>query len=333
MVKIVTYAHKRPDFIILQYESIKKHLKSTYEYVVFNNSIDDQKSYEEIKTICKNLNIRCIDVELIDELRVTQGDTNFNGNKYTNPNLACSYPIIWSFKKIFNEEDDIICIIDSDMFFIKDIDIEHEISNKDIICIPQYRDKGKIKYLWNAFVCLNIKRNKNLLSLNWHPGSINGVGCDVGGQTHFNLKENNYDIVVVEEFSIYDIKYNNNYKKISYIQNGNISFDVNIKDELISVVHTSGDKIYENRSFSHEMEFDDHEKYIFNRVCTINSIFENHNLNFPDPKHIAFIGFPNKIDYFIVHYKSGSNYLRFTTDEYNRLKTIELKKLLSNDNI
>ena len=61
MVTIITYAHKRPDFIYLQYESIKKHLKSEYEYIVFNNSIDSVDNYNEIHNICKELNIKCID--------------------------------------------------------------------------------------------------------------------------------------------------------------------------------------------------------------------------------------------------------------------------------
>ena len=36
-VKIYTYSHNRPDFIKLQYETIKRHVKNDYEFIVFNN--------------------------------------------------------------------------------------------------------------------------------------------------------------------------------------------------------------------------------------------------------------------------------------------------------
>ena len=161
MVTIVTYSHKRPDFIYLQYDSIKKHVKSKYEYIVFNNSIDNIETYNQIHDICSELGVKCVDIQLTEDLKFINGESNFNNNKYTNPNLACSYPLIWSFKNYFNADYDIISVIDSDMFFINDIDIENEINNKDMIYIPQYRDYGRVHYPWNAFICLNIKRNKN----------------------------------------------------------------------------------------------------------------------------------------------------------------------------
>ena len=37
MIKIYTYSHNRPDFIEPQYNSIKKHIKDDFEFIVFNN--------------------------------------------------------------------------------------------------------------------------------------------------------------------------------------------------------------------------------------------------------------------------------------------------------
>ncbi len=114
MVKIYTYAHKRPDFIKIQYQTIIKHIKDAdYEYIVFNNAIDDDKLKEQIINKCKSLNIRCIDVEMDDSINQQSGNNysekqfNFENNKYKylNPNVACSYPLIWSFKTIISKED------------------------------------------------------------------------------------------------------------------------------------------------------------------------------------------------------------------------------------
>ena len=37
MIKIYTYSHNRPDFIEPQFNSIKKHVKDDFEFIVFNN--------------------------------------------------------------------------------------------------------------------------------------------------------------------------------------------------------------------------------------------------------------------------------------------------------
>lgn len=334
MVKIITYAHKRPDFIYLQYESIKKHFKSEYEYIVFNNSIDSLKEYDEIHRICNELDIKCVDVQLVDDIRVTHGEINYTGNRYTNPNVACSYPLIWTFRNYLSTKDEVVCLIDSDMFFINNIDIEYEIKDKDIIYIPQYRDNN-VSYIWNAFACFNIKRRPDLLNLDWHPGVVNGSVCDVGGQTYFNLIKGNYKSSYIEEYSIRDYTNENGILQIHYIQNGNINYNLtmDINKNASFFRHSGGVKYFPNKSFTHELDREDYTEYIRNRVISILDIFEKNNINLPDPKHIGFIGFADRIDFFIVHYKSGSNYLDFSTDSYNFRKTQELKKLLKYDNI
>ena len=37
VIKIYTYSHNRPDFIEPQFNSIKKHVKDDFEFIVFNN--------------------------------------------------------------------------------------------------------------------------------------------------------------------------------------------------------------------------------------------------------------------------------------------------------
>lgn len=63
-VKIYTWADKAPEFIYRQYETIKKFVKDEdWEFIVFNNTpctiLDRQR---EIKRICKELGIKCLDV-------------------------------------------------------------------------------------------------------------------------------------------------------------------------------------------------------------------------------------------------------------------------------
>lgn len=328
MITIFTIAHKRPDFIQIQYESIKKYVKGNYEFIVLNNAIDSKELKDKIASVCNDLSIKCIDVSLNEDMKISHGEINFTQSGYVNPNIACYYPINWLFKSYLTDEEK-ICLIDSDMFFINDIDLEKTVEKQDILYIPQYRDNNKVHYIWNAFVVFNFKRNPSLKTIDWFPGKVNGVPCDVGGQTHFDLLKINPVVEnYIEEYSIYDIREQNQEVVIDYIQNGNINYCLKFKNDFIEVSHTGGEKLDLNRSFKHEKLNEEHGKYLIKRTLTILRIIEDKNLDLPDPKHIGFIGFANSDDYFIVHYKSGSNYLSFTTDEYNKKKTIAIKKLL-----
>ena len=75
-IKIYTFSHNRPDFIELQYNSIKKHVKDDFEFIVFNNEYPggdggfDPNRISEIDTECNRLGIKTIHVELEPEFKI-----------------------------------------------------------------------------------------------------------------------------------------------------------------------------------------------------------------------------------------------------------------------
>jgi hypothetical protein len=329
MIHIFTYAHKRPDFIKLQFESIKKHVKSEYEYVVFNNAIDSIEQYNEIHKICEELNVKCVDIVIDQNIASSLIMGHISNNQYSNANVGTSYPIIYTFKHYLTDEPK-ICIIDSDMFFIQDINFEELMADKDVAYIPQYRDNNNLKYMWNALVCLNFERNEKLKNLDWNCDYVGKIGLDVGGKTRHFLAENQLDASIMEEYCIYDYLNDGSTKKIHFILNGNINYNLVLdqNNNLLSFSHIGGDKVFDNKSFPHEPDFLDYSSYILSKVNKIIDILDKYGVDLPNPKHIGFIGFIGSDDYFVVHYKSGSNYLGFTTKEYNDKKTNELKKIL-----
>lgn len=329
MTHIYTYAHKRPDFIKLQYESIKKHITSDYEYIVFNNSIDSKENYDEIHKICEELGVKCVDIPKDWEVINITNRIGPMDHGYANPNVACSYPIIWTFKKYITTEKK-VCIIDSDMFFIKDVNFENLMCDKEVITIPQYRANHSIKYYWNAFICMDLEKNPLLKNLDWNFGNVNGTETDVGGFMNDYLKQQNFNEGYLHEYSIYEMNKNGNDLHIHFIMNGNINYDI-ILDEYNNLKHFhhgNGDRFSTSRSFPHEIEHDDYSKFIKNKTVQILDILNKRGAEFPTPQHIAFIGNVDDSDFFICHYKSGSNYLDFSTDEYNYKKTEALLKIL-----
>lgn len=329
MISIFTYAHKRPDFIEMQHETIQKYVKCEYEFIVFNNAIDNHQQYSEIHSICKRLNIKCVDVQLEPDMQTTTGVLNFNGNAYITPNVACSYPLLWSFKNYVTTEK-LVCILDSDMFFVNDVDLVSLIKDKDIAYIPQYRQSHKIQYIWNAFVLLNLEKRPELKNLDWTPAPVNGENMDVGAQTCYYVKKANLNASLLEEYSIREFNKTRDGYEIQYILNGNINYGLKYGHDmnLLDVQHIGGQMYSNNRSFPYEVESSNLPLKISEKVKSILAYIAERKADLPDPYHIAFIGLQDSNYHFILHYKSGSNYLSFTTDDYNARKTAGVKKLL-----
>ena len=204
------------EYIKFQYLSLKKFITNEYEFIVINDS-KDKKCYTnynndnlniDITNICKFYNIECI---------------NFNQNDHINRQILYPYEINDDFKEIKNNpnsrcadvtqfmlnlfnkkysslDNNILIILDSDMFFVQNINLESIIEDYDIVAIQQSR-KNNVKYLWNGIVIINPKKLKNLNEMNWNCGFVNSEPTDVGGYTHFyiekykpNIKYINYNI-------------------------------------------------------------------------------------------------------------------------------------------
>ena len=340
-VHIFTYAHKRPDFIELQYNSIKGHVKNEFEYVVFNNAVDDDSLRDEISKICSNLGIRCVNIELTGDLEHHGGERNFIHGKYVNPNIACSYPLVWTFNKHLSTEEEIVCILDSDMFFVSDIDIIKELGDNDLIYTPQWRkpvnNQWTIHYIATGLIILNLKKSPVLRDIDWHPGMVEGHNLDVGGRSTWLLKANPHlKKKTVAEFSIREIFDHELGKRVHLILDYSMNYELIIQgDKLIDLKRTGGHGFTEgfvfpeNKSFPHETEKEKYKEYLFKKTKKILDILEDSKSDLPFPQHIAFLSFNDEEENLILHYKSGSNYLDFSTDDYNQKKTIGAKKILN----
>ena len=201
MIKIYTYSHNRPDLIKPQYESIKKHVKDDFEFIVFNNERAGSNPFsgyspervQEIFDVCKGLNIKCIRVDLDPELQFINGYQQFAGDSFMGDGShACGYSFSWGWKHHISKNDCISLIIDSDMFFIKDISIKDMMEGYNLAINPSYRygakyqdedNRGSIvlKYPWNGIVIADIPNMPNPSELKWGLGVFNGEACDVNG--------------------------------------------------------------------------------------------------------------------------------------------------------
>ena len=176
MIKIYTYSHNRPDLIEPQYDSLKKHVKDEFEFIVFNNEREggdpgsgyDSTRIAEIDNVCHKLGIKSIRVELDKDLQYINGTQQFSGESFVSGGShACGYSFTWGWKHHISKNDCISVILDSDMFFIRDVSIQDVMSEHNLAIIPSYRysskyrgekDRGSIalKYPWNGVVMADI---------------------------------------------------------------------------------------------------------------------------------------------------------------------------------
>lgn len=174
-ILIITHAFNRPDFIEYQAKTFKKFLRDEYEFMVFNDAKDDAISYE-IKKICDQLNIVCIDIP-----QSIQKNVQWASKRTSNS-------IEYSLHHTGFNHDGIVLIIDSDMFLIKPLNIKEFLEDHDLYGNRQCN--GEIFYLWNGLLVMNMATLPNKRTMSFCPRPIQGKSLDTGGHLYYYLTKN-----------------------------------------------------------------------------------------------------------------------------------------------
>ena len=170
-MKVVTTVVNNPDFIEIQYYTLKKYFKGEYEFIVFNDAKEfpdytnggDVTLRKQIEDICKSLNIKCINI-LNDHHRHQQSGSQ---RSIDSVNCVMKYQL---------ENPDIYLFIDSDMFLIHDFDIvKYEKYNAAFVL----QQRGNIFYMWPQLCYFNMHRISDFETINWNLCDY----CDAGGMT------------------------------------------------------------------------------------------------------------------------------------------------------
>jgi hypothetical protein len=279
-ITIISVFDKHEDFIKLQYDSILKHVKGDYEYIIFNNASTEEQS-NIIKKICEELNIECIRIHV-----------DYNQT----PSYIAGNALNESFKYL---SDKIVFKIDSDMFFISDINL-FEICNKnDLFYIETNYD-----YMWSAVFSINMKKIKNF-NLNFNPHVI--IGTDTFGQSSLLTKNPEYTRKKMFLYCILD----ESYGVIDGLINNDCKFLLN-KNDIIEIENNRYENLHNNLN---------------------SKLFEIYktmvDYEFPKPYHIDIITLDD-VDV-IVHFKSSNHDDIYRSLEYTKNKKISLINFLKDN--
>lgn len=187
-VLLITHSFNRPDFIEIQYRTFKKFMLDEYEFIVFNDARDPNLR-KQINDMCLRYNLSCIEIaqEVHDLPYLARGPYD----DYNHSAARCANVVQYSLDLIGFDHDNIVAIIDSDMFLIREFSITNYLEGYDLAAWPQSRgDRSEINYIWNGLIFFNMNTLPNKRTLNFNCGWVNGVVTDVGGYTYYYFQQN-----------------------------------------------------------------------------------------------------------------------------------------------
>ena len=184
-VLLMTHSHNRPDFIEIQYHTFKKFLKDDYEFIVFNDAPSEDMR-NQIEIMCKKYGLRCIRIP--QTIHTYAYLYRLPRESFNNPCVRCANVVQYSLNEVGLKHDDIVAIIDSDMFLVKEFSIREYMRNTDLAGVHQARDNG-VEYIWNGLVFFDMRTQPNKERINFNCGEVNRTPVDVGGQMHHYLKQ------------------------------------------------------------------------------------------------------------------------------------------------
>lgn len=170
-MKVITVAINNPDFIELQFYTLKKFFKGEYEYIVFNDakSFSDFSNYDDvsmrnrIEEVCKLLDIKCINIPNIHH----QYDKCESSRMADSMNYILNYQVQNPDKYLF---------LDNDMFLINDFNSE-KYEKYSCAIVLQSKNNCQTNYFWNGLYYFDMEKLKNVGYMNWNCCT----DCDTGG--------------------------------------------------------------------------------------------------------------------------------------------------------
>jgi len=174
-MKILTAVVNNPEFIEIQYHTLKRFYRGDYEFIVFNDAktfadytnSGDTTLRQQIEDKCRELQIQCVSIQNDHHM----SRDNASERSADSMNLMTRYMI---------EHPDQYLVIDSDMFLIHDFSAD-KYKEYCAAIVLQSRANPTYYYPWNGLYYFDMMKLKNTEQMRWEriPGY-----CDTGG--HMN---------------------------------------------------------------------------------------------------------------------------------------------------
>jgi hypothetical protein len=184
---IFTYSFNRPDFIEIQKKTFDKFLSEEYDFMVFNDAKDNILASKIAKT-CQKLNIAC--VRIPQEIHLMPRP---NGQVLNAPSTRHCQAIKYSLDYYGFRHEDLLMIIDSDCFLVKQFKVREYMQGCQIAGIKQSRmspENKLLEYISPILVFMDFTNMPNKNTIDFSCGLINKTQLDSGGYMYYYLQQN-----------------------------------------------------------------------------------------------------------------------------------------------
>lgn len=184
-ILIFTCSYNRPDFIEIQHKTLAAFLEDEYEYVVFDDS-RDPKMTRKMKATCDALGVRYVKVPQAIHDRPYL--PRLPGEDYNHPTIRNVNVVQYFLNTLGFEHDDIVVLLDSDIFLVKPFNIREFMRDYDMVGAAS--GNGFVRYVWHVLAFLDMRTLPNRHTLTFNCGRIDGKPVDGGGHSYYYLRDN-----------------------------------------------------------------------------------------------------------------------------------------------
>ncbi len=249
-VLIFTYAYNRPDFIELQHKTLKNFVEDDYEFIVFSDARTASNA-NAIKNTCDRIGIK--HVRIPQDIHSKPYLQRWPGENYQAPAVRNVNAVMYSLNTLGFDHDDILVLLDSDVFFLKKICIRDLLKEYNIV--GQRIGNGYIIYPWHGLIFMDMKTLPDIRSLTFNCGRVNNKPVDAGGQSYYYLRDHpEVKINYMNYFHAGQLYCDDCKKNSAAMCNHNSDYltSLGFDDRLIKLMHTAQNiEFFHNQSIIH----------------------------------------------------------------------------------
>ncbi|HEV7738586.1 MAG TPA: hypothetical protein VGO47_14595 [Chlamydiales bacterium] len=211
-IRLLTFHCNKPQFLELQCATFSKFLEDEYELIVINDAKTPALE-KKIKSVCDSHGIQCVRYEpewhakapltsrILDWLhnpRVYSLHYFYEKTKdciADQPSVRHSHVIQYALERFGYDHDDIIALVDGDVFPIRSMNIRQLLKDRDIVAVQKRLPndpedpltKAQIDYLWVTFAAFDPRKIPSPRELQFQVDVIDGVIHDTGSASYHYL--------------------------------------------------------------------------------------------------------------------------------------------------
>lgn len=198
-IRFLTFHYNQPELIILQNQAFRTFIQDDYEMIVFNDGTTDEME-QQIRLACEQAEVYCVRYEQqwheTDPLNaqvhswLSNSSISFQrlpdipNNLLANGSIRHCHIIQYALDHFGYQHDDIVVILDGDLFPIRPISIRALLNNAAIA--GSFR--GNFLYFWVTFIAMNMPKLPDKNDLRFSLDVINNELHDSGAHSYYYLQ-------------------------------------------------------------------------------------------------------------------------------------------------